>query len=146
LFQTEYDLDLDISYIVKEVLTSPYKQLFVGDNLLKDKQYAKKGMYPGNSLLFELLKGSYLYVGSEIFQFQTRNKEEIHTYMSPVGNSVVPYPYAIGKTHTYFMLEKVTVANELLDLKKDAYGQLYSNIDNAVKEQLRVKILQKRVL
>jgi hypothetical protein len=146
VFQTDYDEVLGMSVIVKEVLTSPYKRLFVGDNLLKDKRAAKKGMYPGNSLLFELAKGSDLYVGSEIFQFQTRNKEEIHTYMSPVGNSSVPYPYAVGTTHTYFMLEYVAVSNSLLDLKKDAYEQLYSELGKDVQEPFRYKVVQKRLL
>jgi hypothetical protein len=145
VFRTEYNWDLNLSVITKEVLTSKYKRMFVGDNLLKDKRAAKKGMYPGNSLLFELAKGSYLYVGSEIFSFQTKNKEDVQTYMSPVGNSAVPYPYAVGTEHTYFMLEHVTVPNSLIDMKKDGYQQLYFELGEEVQEPFRYRVLQKRL-
>lgn len=112
----------------KRVFSTPYKKLFVGDNLLNKKDgYAPKGMYPGNSILIQIKKGKYIYVGSKVYSFETLDGEEIQSYYSPVGNSVVPYPYAIGVAHTYIMLDKVSVPNTLLDFKEDVYGQYYGH-------------------
>ncbi len=123
----------------KKVIDMSFQNVFIGDNLLKEKDAAPKGTYPGNSILVKKEDGKYVYVGSEIYSFETIDGEEIQTYYSPVGNSVVPYPYAVGEHHTYFMLEKVVLPNELLDLKKDAYGQLYGY---TVKDKELVKQIQ----
>ena len=83
--------------------------------------------HPGNSILICTGKGKYIYVGDQIYSLETKDGEDIEKYYSPVGNSVVPYPYAIGTNYTYFMLDRETVPNELLDLKEDAYGQFYGH-------------------
>jgi hypothetical protein len=111
----------------KKVVDTSYNKIFIGDNLLKDPHAAPKGMYPGNSILICTGKGKYIYAGDMIYSFETKDGEEIKKYYSPVGNSTVPYPYAVGENYTYFMLDKETVPNELLDLKKDAYGQFYGH-------------------
>lgn len=126
-----YDKESDKEFYErdKKVIDTPYKKIFIGDNdlpsLKKEKAVAPKGMYPGNSILICVGVGKYIFIGYEIYSFETIDKEEIKEYYSPVGNSVVPYPYAIGKNYTYFMLDKVYVPNELLDLKEDAYPQFY---------------------
>jgi hypothetical protein len=109
----------------KKVVDTPYKKIFIGDNDLKDPIPEPKGNYPGNSILICVGPGKYIYSGHEIYSLETKDGEEIKKYYSPVGNSAVPYPYAIGENYTYFMLDKETVPNELLDLKEDAYGQFY---------------------
>jgi hypothetical protein len=126
----------------KKVLDTPYKKLFIGDNdlrlTMKESGAAPKGMYPGNSILIQTGKGKYIYAGHEIYSFETRDNEEIKAYYSPVGNSAVPYPYAIGEKNTYFMLDKETIPNELLNLREDAYPQFYGHtIKN---EELKKKI------
>ncbi len=134
----------------RKVLDVEYIKLFVGDNLLNDPDYGKKGKEVGNSLLIQTGKNKYVYVGSEIYSFET--KEDIKKYYSPIGNSYVPYPYAVGESLTYFMLDKETLPNELLDLKKDGYGQFYGHtlkdksiIDklNKAKKHFKVKIIEK---
>lgn len=122
----------------KKLVDTSYKNIFIGDNLLKDKAAAPKGMYPGNSILICTRPGIYIYSGHEIYSFETKDGEDIKEYYSPVGNSHVPYPYAVGKNYTYFMLDKETIPNTLLDLKEDAYGQFYGHtIKN---EDLKKKI------
>ncbi len=111
----------------KKILVTPFKKIFIGDNNLKDKAAARKGMYPGNSILICTGKGKYIYIGNKIYSFETRDNEDIKEYYSPVGNSVVPYPYAVGENYTYFMLDEETISNELLNLKQDAYGQFYGH-------------------
>ena len=109
----------------KKILDINYTKLFLGDNLLNDSKSKKKGKFIGNSILIQTGKYKYVYVGTEIYSFET--KEDINKYYSPVGNSLVPYPYAVGESLTYFMLDKDTLPNELLDLNKDAYGQFYGH-------------------
>lgn len=123
----------------KKVVDTPYKKIFIGDNDLRlNNGVEPKGMYPGNSILIKTGTGKYIYAGDQIYSFETRNGEEIEKYYSPVGNSAVPYPYAVGENYTYFMLDKETLPNELLDLKKDGYGQFYGHtLEN---EELRRKI------
>jgi hypothetical protein len=114
----------------KKVLDTPYKKLFVGDNDLREEYSEPKGKYPGNSILIQTGHGKYIFAGHEIYSLETAGGEAIKAYYSPVGNSAVPYPYAIGETHTYFMLDKETLPNELLNLKEDAYPQYYGHTIN----------------
>ena len=102
----------------KEIYETPYKQVFLGEGRLKDAIYRK-----GSSILVCIKENHYVYIGSEIYSFRTT--EPIVAYESPVGSSETPYPYAVGKEYTYFMLDKEKVPNLLLDPKKDAYGQFY---------------------
>ncbi len=140
----------------KKIVNTPYKKIFIGDNnlssLKKEKAVAPKGMYPGNSILICTGPGKYIYSGHEVYSLETNNDEEIKEYYSPVGNSHVPYPYAIGENYTYFMLDKETVPNELLNLKEDAYSQFYGHSIkdkelekkiNDSKKKFKNKIIQK---
>lgn len=109
----------------KTIMHTNYEEIWIGDNLLPDKHAVPKGTYAGNTILFRLKDGRYVFVGGTIYSFKSRNNEPIHQYYSPINNSDVPYPYAVGETYTYFLLDKKTIPNELLDLKKDGYGQFY---------------------
>jgi hypothetical protein len=117
----------------KKVLDQEYQNIFIGDNDLKDNAYAPKGKYKGNSILLFIRPRHYLYIGNEIYSFETKDNEMISSYFSPVGNSEVPYPYAVGEHHTYFMLDKEMVPNNHLDEKKDRYAQFYGYIDTGKK-------------
>lgn len=97
-----------------------YKKLFVGDS---------SGPWPGNTILLEKSKGKYVFIGQHVKEFSTQNRETILQYNSIVGNSDVPYPYAIGEHNTYFLLDDVSVPNEFLDMSpgEDLYWQFYQN-------------------
>jgi len=129
----------------KKVLDASYQTIFIGDNDLKDNAYATKGKYnayatkgkyKGNSILLLSRPGHYLYIGHTIYSFQTKDKEPITSYFSPVGNSEVPYPYAVGEHHTYFMLDNEMVPTEYVDVKKDGYAQFYGYIDTGKKSAI----------
>ncbi len=122
-----------------------YYTIFIGDNDLHEPHYAPKGKYPGNSILvYEA--GEYTYVGSEIYKFKTLDRDRIKKYYSPVGNSAVPYPYAVGEKYVYFMLDKKAVPKEQINLKKDAYGQFYSESDKLDKKHFLTKLIHKRLM
>lgn len=134
----------------KKVLDATYQNIFIGDNDLKDNASAPKGKYKGNSILLLSRPGHYLYIGHEIYSFSTKDNEMISAYFSPVGNSDVPYPYAVGEHHTYFLLDKEMVPTEYVDMKKDGYAQFYGYIDTgnksaieSSKKEYKYKLLHK---
>ena len=130
----------------KQILSTPFQKLFVGNNYFK---LERSGMKQGNSLLVQLGDigdNEYLYIGSEIYRFKSRNGDSIIAYASPVGNSGVPYPYAIGKKYVYYMLNKSTLPIELLHDPTLGYDEMYQRFykpDQTTK--FRVKIIQPRV-
>jgi hypothetical protein len=126
VFRLTYNYNTYEDIKEKLVLDTPYQEIFIGDNLLNSPNYAKKGKYPGNSILLHLKDDLYIFIGHKIYTFQVREDDMIIEYYSPVGNSDVPYPYAVGKNNTYFMLDERSVSNDELDLKKDGYEQFYS--------------------
>jgi hypothetical protein len=110
----------------KEILEFTADEVFVGK---KSPKGGYDGLKPkdaeGNSIL--LLVGSkYVYIGSEIYEFTPVKGDTIEKYYSDIGNSDVPYPYAVGKTHMYMMLDKVAVALDFFDLKQEIYQQYYA--------------------
>ena len=77
---------------------------------------------PGTTMLFRV-GSKYVYVGSEMYEFTTN--DVISKFYSDLGNSDVPYPYAIGEKYIYIMLDKVAVEKSLFDMKEDIYKQYY---------------------
>ena len=76
----------------------------------------------GNSILVK--KGNkYVYIGESVKEFVTT--DNIKKYVSPVGNSAVPYPFAVGDQYTYLMLEGKALPNTSLKGKKDPYEEYY---------------------
>ncbi len=117
---------VDIQKPRKQLFEKTVDTVFVGK---KSPLGGYDGLKPkeaeGNSLL--LLDGSkYIYIGSEIYEFTPVKGDTIQAYYSDIGNSDVPYPYAIGKTHIYIMLDKVAIEKSFFDMKEDIYEQYYS--------------------
>jgi hypothetical protein len=55
-----------------------------------------------------------MYIGTSIKTFVPQPRDTIVAFVSPMGNSAVPYPYAIGITHTYLLEENVCIDNATL--------------------------------
>lgn len=72
------------------------KRIFDGSDDNKNKQDK------GSSFLVEEKDGSYVYIGEIVKKFKTLSP--IVSYSSPIGNSGVPYPYAIDKDNRYYLL------------------------------------------
>ena len=70
----------------------------------------------GNSVLLRTRdRGRGLvYIGTSIKTFVPQPRDTIVAFVSPMGNSAVPYPYAIGITHTYLLEEDVCIDNATL--------------------------------
>ena len=81
--------------------------------------------FDGNSILVNTEDNTYVYIGSEIYSFKSLSK--IVEYVSPVGNSDVPYPYAVDiNGNIYLMLEKIILLNGVGRLVgEDPYRYFY---------------------
>ena len=107
------------SIIYKQELNYNYKNIFTDTDENKN-----------SSVLLEL-DDKYIFVGTEIYEFTTDDK--IIDFKSPIGNSAVPYPVAIGKKNLYFMLDKVYINKEDLKPSEDYYKDFY-NLDDDIKK------------
>jgi hypothetical protein len=84
----------------------------------------------GNSILAEISRSKYLYIGESVFTFNTslESKSPITKYISPVGNNDVPYPFALDSEFAYLMIENVKILISNLDMNQkpfDPYTQYY---------------------
>ena len=94
----------------------------------------------GNSLLVELAPFVYLYIGSMVYIFNT--DDHIIAYYSPIGNSDVPYPWAVGTENVYLMIEQAymnigDVTNAGMPYE-DYYGSI-ANRRNMPEPKFRVR-------
>ena len=112
---------------VPEVAFSSFNKRRSRDDLPDPDAEFPKGVKTGNSILVNVSGSKYIHIGIEIYSFETRDKEKILHYYSPIGNNDVPYPYAIGENYSYFFLDYTTVPNMVLDLSKDGYTQYYGH-------------------
>ena len=86
----------------------------------------------GNSVLLSLKSGKHVFIGSEIYEFAPKSKDDpITEFYSMVGNSDVPYPVAFSKKTAYMMLDRQHVPREAIGSpttkaeKLDAYRGFY---------------------
>ena len=79
-------------------------KVWVGDNGEGCAGYEPKGPFRGSAILVK--KGdTFTFVGENVRQFTLKN-DEILAFYSPMGNSNVPYSYAVGQKNTYLFSEK----------------------------------------
>lgn len=112
-----------------------YSKIWVPD----DPQF-KDDYGQGNSILIEKSPCSYIYVGHSIFSFKTL--EPIVDYVSHVGNSDVPYPWAKDKKgRIYLMLQKVSFVLKEKEDEEDPYRLYY--FERQGREKKKSKKLEK---
>ena len=132
VYKVKYTKTVDEKGQEDEVATYPkvnksfeYEGVFVGED--------NSDFGLGNSILVHVSGNKYICIGWLVMEFET--KEPIVTYVSRVGNSDVPYPYALSKNHCYFMLaddgkywyvEKSIMYAEI-DEAEDPYDYLYND-------------------
>jgi hypothetical protein len=61
----------------------------------------------------------YVYVGAEMFQFQT--EEPILKYVSSMGRDNIPHPYAESETYIYFLENHQYI--EIKNIPEDIYQE-----------------------
>jgi len=112
-------------------------KVFVGKSIInKMTEFSgalDKPKFDGNSILLEIdpINLRYVYIGYEIYSFTAYAK--IKEYVSPVGNSQVPYPYAVDELNNYYlMIENIVLEGrkeieDLVNDKSDPYDYYYDN-------------------
>lgn len=112
---------LDLKISKHFVGKSPYNRMtaFSGGHGLR---------FDGNSLLVKPRGSSkWVFIGWNIIEFQPLS--EIVEFVSPVGNSDVPYPYAVDTEGRYYLLIDSTILTKNLqsnELQSDPYGYFYA--------------------
>lgn len=104
--------------------------------------------YNGNSVLVQETKTQYVSIGSVIQRFET--SEEILDYVSPIGNSDVPYPIAYSENYVYFMLDSQYIDKTYIDLEaipknaEEMTQQFYFN--KSIPEKVKHKFKKNKIL
>ena len=111
-----------------KILETKYQEIYFGkvpSKILNDSIYSYK---KGNTILFLIKPNKYIFIGDDIISFRTKDK--ILKFISPIGNSDVPYPYAIGEKYTYLLVysghnKYQYIENKLINIKEIVYEQIY---------------------
>jgi hypothetical protein len=110
-----------------------YEQVWRGCSPLNETTAFSGGHGPewdANALLFRLHgAGSmrpHLFVGGAMYAFDWPADEPIERFVSCVGNSCVPYPYAVTRTQALFFLDATALPRNMLGEAADcATADLY---------------------
>ena len=118
-----------------------------------DSEFCCKYEAHGNSILIQLSKTQYMFVGHCIYTFESN--EEILDYVTPLGNNDVPYPVAYSKSRVYFMLDRVYINKIELEFEatvfnaENLYGEFYGWLGtkkgtHPKRKMTKVKMISKR--
>ena len=116
--------------------TFEYERAFVGFDPQEKKSWTRSWWHGGNSVLLRLssTKNKYVFIGESIYEFATAAADEIVSFVSVMGNSAVPYPYAVSSRMTYLMIDRTYIENETLQRcsratgdDKDPYERFYQH-------------------
>lgn len=119
---SDFDEDDETQYneFVMEIMD--YIKVFVGE----DQNYPE---FKGNNILVHYKQNGttnkYIMIEAEIYSFTI--KDEILYFKSPVGNSDVPYSYAIGKKNTYLTTYKSFIPNKIVEEK---HGDIHEDMED----------------
>ncbi|HSW76465.1 MAG TPA: hypothetical protein VLG50_05445 [Candidatus Saccharimonadales bacterium] len=99
----------------------------------------------GNSILLQTKGLNYIYIGTEIYSFTALHP--IVYYISEVGNSAVPYPYAVDDhDNMYMMIERKMFNGNSKDFSEDdPYRYYYKYIQKSAKPIPNIHSIQKRI-
>jgi len=118
------------------VYTNIYSKIYIGKSPKNDMTEYSGGFgdnYDGNSILVKLQNNEYVFIGDEIYSFYSPNN--IDSFVSPVGNNDVPYPYAIDSCGNYYLfienviLTRNDINTQLFYLHDDNPYQIYYALD-----------------
>ena len=133
----KYDEDTDTTLYYEKSIKYEKKNFFKCKNIfigksLKNKTTISSGGYgakfTGNSILLQITKNKYVFIGHKIFSFTSQS--EIKKFVSPVGNSDVPYPFAIDVDGRYYLMIENVIIDKITNIKKydnDPYEFYYNN-------------------
>ena len=98
IYKQDMAIEDDFAYEPKQSMKIKFIKIFVGNSPRTKMTEISGGFGPifnGNSLLLLIKKDTYIFIGYKISQFIY--DIPIVKYVSPVGRSDVPYPYAVDR-------------------------------------------------
>lgn len=128
----------DDTYSGTPLVYSP-KKIFIGRSGLNEMTKYSGGSgkaFDGNSILLKMSEKNYIYIGVSVTSFKSFAK--ITRYKSHVGNSDVPYPYAIDINKNYYLIiENVVISRVPPKYNKSPYEYYYRGLDRLDSERLK---------
>jgi len=121
---TNIDNGYEQAYV--HILDFNASKIFIGKSPLNKMSGFSGGhgkRFDGNSILLHMQENEYVFIGHEIYKFTAFS--EIVKYVSPVGNSDVPYPYAIDVDNNYYLMIEDVVVTVPEEYKHDPYDYYY---------------------
>lgn len=109
----------ELVYEEKPALIFQPKRILVGKSPLNKMTEFSGGYGPdfdGNTILLDMGNGEYIYIGDQIWSFDTKYK--IVKYISPVGNNDVPYPFAIDDSNNIYLISYNVIIMHRGDIAK----------------------------
>lgn len=127
VYKQDYNFETNTLEPPVELFKKNYKHIFIGDKPKWQHPLNWRPEFKGNSILLETTPNTYVYIGADICEWKPVEGDTIVEYFSEMGNSGVPYPFAVGKTHVYFMADtpKVSMPISFFNLDNDMYRQLW---------------------
>ena len=116
--------DMDEPYYEFLMSIDKFTKVFIGES--REINADGPGLYTGNSILIEIDELTYICIGYVIEQFKTM--EPVLSYYSIMGNSAVPYPYALTKSYAYFLIDNVYIDLIEGDDEDSPYGRYWTPI------------------
>jgi hypothetical protein len=126
------------------ILTIKPKEIFIGKSFKNKMTKLSKGYgsyFDGNTILFGMGKNEYIFTNRHITKFKALSK--IIYYTSPVGNSRVPYPYAIDEQGNYYFFDMVEIYidNGKAEDYEDPNDYYYDDYDSKNFKQIKMDII-----
>jgi hypothetical protein len=97
--------DITYDYEDKPILTYKCKEIFIGKSPkcpMTEFSGGYGSKFDGNTILLHIKNNEYIHIYDIIISFTANSK--IIRYVSPVGNSDSPYPYAVDEHNNYYFL------------------------------------------
>jgi hypothetical protein len=136
---SNYDNDTKENYSKKPTIKFIAKKIFIGKSPLNEMTKFSGGHgkdFDGNSILLHIDGNKYVHIGSEILSFESISK--ITKFVSPVGNSDVPYPFCVdNKKNIYLLIENV-ILKLMKKMPKDPYEYYYDKAVIIPKNNLEI--------
>lgn len=139
------ETNCDELYIYTELITSfEAIEIFIGKSLKNEITKFSDGYgkdFDGNSILLYLGDYKYVFIGKEIYSFTVQENIKIVKFMSPIGNSNVPYPYAIDNENNYYFLIAYSTLKVLDKTKEDDPYNYYYDMLGRIRESENIECM-----
>lgn len=129
-FYYEWSHYLGLNTLLYTKLVNKYspQKIFIGKSPLIPMTKFSGGhgkAFDGNSILLHISKNKYVHIGRTITQFKSFSP--IKKFVSPVGNSDVPYPFAIDEDNNYYLIiASIVMKCSTKECREEPYHTYYN--------------------